>query len=168
MRSYRCGCDKLCHVPIPNDKIRRLVHCINEPGPYLDPAQSSQDDIRIEAAHVIASLSYGIERLVIIHLYLLTLVVGSSEALKGLLAANAVQAFLFAIANFQPSDTPALRAAFARALRALAVAVADAVGPPMGGLQTHPSEARDEATVALNNLFEVLCALLSSCHLSGK
>lgn len=168
MRSYRCESDRLCRVLVSNDNIHRLVHCINEPGPYLDPAQSSQDDIRIEAAHVIASLSYGIDHSFLTHLHLFTLALGSSEALKGLLAANAVQAFLFAIANFQPSDTPALRAAFARALRALAVAVADAVGPPMGGLQTHPSEARDEATVALNNLFEVLCAPLSSRHLNGK
>ena len=84
---------------------------------------------------------------------------GSSEALKGLLKFNAIEAFLFAISNFKPQDPPALRSAFARALRALAVAVADAVGPSQGGLQIHPSDAREEATVALNSLFEVLCAL---------
>ena len=83
---------------------------------------------------------------------------GSADALKGLLRANALQAFLFAIAHFRPTDLPPLRAAFTRALRAIAVAIADSVGPPQGGLQIHPSDARDEATVALNNLFEVLCA----------
>lgn len=67
MRSYRCECNGLCHESVSNDNIHRLVHCINEPGPYLDPAQSSQDDIRIEAAHVIASLSYGIDHSVVTH-----------------------------------------------------------------------------------------------------
>ncbi|KAJ3526622.1 hypothetical protein NM688_g8238 [Phlebia brevispora] len=118
--------------------IETLVHCVNDPTPYIDPSQSAINDIRVETAHVIASLSYG-----------------SPDALKGLLNANAHRAFLFAIANFQSADPVALRTAFARAVRALASAIADAVGPTQGGLQIHPSDARDEATVALNNLFEL-------------
>jgi hypothetical protein len=38
--------------------IAKLVECLNSP-PLESGGQGSQDDIRIEAAHVIASLSYG-------------------------------------------------------------------------------------------------------------
>lgn len=37
---------------------RRLVECLNHPPPISDP-QGSGDDIRVEAAHVISSITYG-------------------------------------------------------------------------------------------------------------
>ncbi|KAH8106958.1 ARM repeat-containing protein [Cristinia sonorae] len=116
----------------------RLVDCINNPVPYLEASQGSGDDIRIEAAHVIASLSYG-----------------SSDALRSLLSVNAHQVFLYAVSRFQPTDSPALRSAIARALRALVVAIADAVGPEQWGLRSRQSDMRDECGVALDYLFEV-------------
>ncbi|KAI0797444.1 armadillo-type protein [Abortiporus biennis] len=117
-----------------------LVQCINDPTPYLEESQGShsQDDIRIEAAHIISSISYG-----------------SSDALKSLLQANALQAFIYAISNFQPTDSPSLKSAFARAFRAIAVAVADTVGPSQWGLKDYDAEIREEAKLALNSLFEV-------------
>ncbi|THH31110.1 hypothetical protein EUX98_g3068 [Antrodiella citrinella] len=118
--------------------IRQLVDCINNPLPYLEVSQGSGDDIRIEAAHVIASISYG-----------------SSDALRSLLSVNALRSFIYAISLFQPTDPPALRSALTRALRALAAAIADAVGPEQWGLRTRPSEIRDECSVALDSLFEV-------------
>lgn len=106
-----------------------LVECLN---------RQPQDDIRIEAAHVISSISYG-----------------SQEALRSLLRADALQAFLYAISNFQPNDSIALKAAFARALRALAVAISDTVGPSQWGLRSDKSDVRYEAITALDCLFQV-------------
>ncbi|KZP08740.1 ARM repeat-containing protein [Athelia psychrophila] len=105
------------------------------------------NDVRIEAAHVIASISYG-----------------SLPALHALLAASAPQALLFALSPLStPTPTPAptqphptsLIAALARALRALAAATADAVGPGLWGLVTHPpsaAPARAAARIALEEL----------------
>ncbi|KZT09593.1 ARM repeat-containing protein [Laetiporus sulphureus 93-53] len=123
--------------------IGTLVDFINNPPLILEDPSSSQDDIRIEAAHVIASLSYG-----------------SEDALKTLMRYNAHQAFVYAIASFRPPDSPKLRAAFARALRALAASIADAVGPSQWGLHTASSEVRNEAKVALDYLFQVICSIL--------
>ena len=89
----------------------------------------------------------------------LTCSTGASDALGSLLSASTHSALLYAISQLQPTDAPTLKAALTRTLRAIAVAIADTVGPSLGGLQTHPSEIRDEANAALNNLFEVLCAL---------
>ncbi|OBZ65761.1 Acetolactate synthase, mitochondrial [Grifola frondosa] len=119
------------------DFVATLVDCINDPLPSLEESQGSQDDIRIEAAHVIASLSYG-----------------SSDALRTLLRANAHQAFLYAISAFQPFESPAVKFAFARALRALAAAIAEVVGPSQWGLRT-PSDIRNEAKVALEYFFQL-------------
>ena len=80
---------------------------------------------------------------------------GSSDALRTLLRVNAHQAFLYAIANFQPSESTSLRAAFARALRALSVAIADVVGPSQWGLRTDSADLRNEAKVALDHMFQV-------------
>lgn len=85
--------------------------------------------------------------------------VGSSDALRTLLRYNAHQAFLYAISVFQPAESPRLKAAFARALRALAVAVADAVGPSQWGLRNDaPPDVRNEARMALDYLFQVCAA----------
>ena len=107
-----------------------LVECLDR--------QPQDDDTRIEAAHVISSISYG-----------------SQEALRSLLRADALQAFLYAISNFRPNDSMALKAAFARALRALAVAISDAVGPSVWGLRSGKSDVRYEAMTALDCLFQV-------------
>ncbi|KAI0929233.1 hypothetical protein AcW1_006226 [Taiwanofungus camphoratus] len=115
-----------------------LVDCINNVAPSVDGSQAFPDDIRIEAAHVIASLSYG-----------------SLDALRTLLQFNAPQAFLFAISLFQPSDSPKLKSAFARALRALAVAIAEVVGPPQWGLHDNSPDIRTEAKAALDYLFQL-------------
>ncbi|KAI5900820.1 uncharacterized protein SCHCODRAFT_02044636 [Schizophyllum commune H4-8] len=119
------------------DFIRTLVQCLNHPPPSSDP-QSSQDDIRIEVAHIIASLSYG-----------------SDRALATLLHANALGSLLLAISNFRPNEPSRLRAAFARALRALGVAIADIVGPALWGLRPDDdSEIKDRAKDALSMLFQ--------------
>lgn len=112
--------------------IRTLVQSLNNPPPSLDP-QSSQDDIRVEVAHIIASLSYG-----------------SDRALTTLIHANALGALLLAISNFRPAEQPSLRAAFARALRALGVAIADIVGPALWGLRPDDSEVKGDAKQALD------------------
>ncbi|KAK7693931.1 hypothetical protein QCA50_003505 [Cerrena zonata] len=118
--------------------VARLVDCINNPLPYLESSQGSEDDIRIEAAHVVSSLSYG-----------------SNDALKSLLSANAHQAFIYAISALQPTDKPTLLAAFTRALKALTSALADAVGPSQMGLHDFPEGIQEEARSALDFLFEM-------------
>ncbi|KAF8881879.1 hypothetical protein BD779DRAFT_1675220 [Infundibulicybe gibba] len=119
--------------------VRSLVDCLNRPPlPAQYEPQGSQDDIRIEAAHVISSLSYG-----------------SEDALASLLRSDAPRAFLYAILNFKPTDSATLRSAFARALRALAVSIADVVGPSQWGLRPDRSLIRSEANAALEYLFEI-------------
>ena len=80
---------------------------------------------------------------------------GSPDALRTLLRLNAPQALLYAISTFQPSDSTVLKAALTRALRALAAAVADVVGPSQWGLASSVSDLRPEAKVALDDLFQV-------------
>ncbi|KAH7908768.1 armadillo-type protein [Hygrophoropsis aurantiaca] len=117
--------------------IHSLVSCLNHPPPSFGEAQGSQDDIRIEAAHVIASISYG-----------------SEEALISLLRANALQAFIEALSTVKPLDPPGLKPAFARGLKRLSAAVADVVGPSQLGLRTWSAQLRAEAQAALNYLLE--------------
>jgi len=81
--------------------------------------------------------------------------VGSEEALAILLRANAHHAFLFAISRFTRTDPLALRAAFSRALRALASSLADVVGPSLWGLKPESSLIKSEAREALEYLFQV-------------
>ena len=57
--------------------------------------------------------------------------------------------------TFQPSDPDALRAAVARALRAMCAALADTVGPSQWGLTSSSSDLRREAKEALDYLFQV-------------
>ncbi|KAJ7506146.1 ARM repeat-containing protein [Mycena galericulata] len=113
--------------------IQTLVQCLNDPPP-TDPRE---EDLRIEAAHVIASISYG------------------SEAVLGtLLRCDAPRAFLYAISKFTVDDSAALRSAFARGLRALAIAIADTVGPSQWGLREERSAIKSDAEAALDYLFE--------------
>ncbi|KAF8712455.1 hypothetical protein AX14_012356 [Amanita brunnescens Koide BX004] len=115
-------------------------------------ALSSQLEIRIEAAHVISSLSYG-----------------SPPALAALLRAGAHQALLYAISRLRPTDPAPLCAAFTRALRALTVSLAELVGPHHWGLSPDYSKAsiRNDAKNALDLIFQtdsldVYLPLLSS------
>ncbi|TFY60598.1 hypothetical protein EVG20_g7364 [Dentipellis fragilis] len=116
--------------------IATLVNCLNDL--MLDEgASGSQDSIRIEAAQVISSLSYG-----------------SPDALQSLLCANAPQAFLYAISRFTSSEPPAVKFAFARALRALATATAEHVGPSQWGLKDDVGPVHEEAKAALDYFFQ--------------
>ncbi|KAJ8473697.1 hypothetical protein ONZ45_g16205 [Pleurotus djamor] len=119
--------------------IQSLVLCLNQPAPPPgnDP-QASQTNIRIEAAHVLSSLSYG-----------------SQNAVASLLNANAMQACLLAMSQFTPQDPLNLKAAFTRCLRSLAVAVSDVVGPSQWGLRHEGSAIRHEAIEALDYLFNI-------------
>ncbi|KAG6837861.1 hypothetical protein H0H93_013014 [Arthromyces matolae] len=82
-----------------------------------------------------------------------SIAIGSDEALVALLRANAPHALLFALAHFTKDDSSAIRAAFARALRAIAVSAADAVGPSLWGLGPGSSIAEDDAHDTLEFLF---------------
>ena len=80
---------------------------------------------------------------------------GSPQALRSLLHANAHQAFLYAISRFDPSEPTATKAAFARALRAIATACAELVGPSQWGIKDDSSPVREEAKLALDYFFQV-------------
>ena len=83
------------------------------------------------------------------------LLLGSPQALRSLLHANAHQAFLYAISRFDPSEPTATKAAFARALRAIAAACAELVGPSQWGLRDDSSPVREEAKLVLDYFFQV-------------
>ncbi|KAG6868809.1 hypothetical protein C0993_010107 [Termitomyces sp. T159_Od127] len=108
--------------------VTNLVDCLN----YPDACAKT----RIEAAHVVASLSYG-----------------SDEALLALLRGHAHHALLYALARFTKDDSLVLRAAFARALRALATSAADAVGPSQWGLGPASNIAKHDSRDALDFFF---------------
>ncbi|KAG6334987.1 hypothetical protein ID866_4101 [Astraeus odoratus] len=100
--------------------VHSLVSCLNYPAPtVVGEPQGSQDDIRIEAVHVISSLAYG-----------------SETTLSSLLRANTHQEIVRALANPFTVDSPLLKAALARGLRVLASAIADVVGPSYGPVRT--------------------------------
>ena len=110
----------------------------------------------LEAAHVIASLSYGLslnpshgDR------QLTRRYLGSEEALCTLLRANTHRAIFYAISHFTKADPPLLRAAFSRALRALAASIAFVVGPSLWCLKQDSSIVRIEADEALEYFFRV-------------
>ncbi|RPD80440.1 ARM repeat-containing protein [Lentinus tigrinus ALCF2SS1-7] len=111
--------------------------CINDPPMSPSDPEGTRTNLRIEAAHILASLSYG-----------------SPDALRMLLRLNASQALLYAVSTFKPSDSVPLKAALTRALRALAAAIADTVGPSQWGLSPTVSDLRPEAKAALDNLFQ--------------
>ncbi|KAI0373038.1 ARM repeat-containing protein [Pilatotrama ljubarskyi] len=117
--------------------VARLIECVNDPPSTASDSNSADTELRVEAAHIIASLSYG-----------------SPEALRTLLRLDALRALLYAISTFQPSDKSTLRSAVTRALRALAAAIADAVGPSQWGLSVGVPDVRSEAKVALDYLFQ--------------
>ncbi|KAJ3492991.1 hypothetical protein NLJ89_g11120 [Agrocybe chaxingu] len=131
----------LAKVQIVQDElfVSTLIDCLNPPNDDVPPSPSSksaQDLLRIEAAHVVASLSYG-----------------SEEALGTLLRANTHHALLYAVSRFTKADGVALRAAFSRALRTLASSLAEVVGPSLWGLRPETSIIRSEAQQALDQIF---------------
>jgi hypothetical protein len=85
---------------------------------------------------------------------------GSEEALSTLLRANTHHAILYAISHFTKADSPLLRAAFSRALRALAASIADIVGPSLWGLKQDNSIVRNDAQQALQYFFQVRPSIL--------
>jgi hypothetical protein len=89
---------------------------------------------------------------------------GSPQALSSLLRASAHQALLYAISRFGPSDPAPLCAAFARALRALTVSLAELVGPHHWGLPPDYSKSsvRSDAKNALDLIFQVSPVLFAS------
>ncbi|KAF7986638.1 hypothetical protein HWV62_26456 [Athelia sp. TMB] len=109
-----------------DDFIEHLVGSLND----------APNDVRIEAAHVIASISYG-----------------SLPALHALLAAAAPHALLRALAALPTPAPGSLLAALARALRALAAAAADAAGPSLWGLRAAPHPPSALARAAAAELF---------------
>ncbi|KAJ6523494.1 ARM repeat-containing protein [Mycena vulgaris] len=125
--------------------VHTLVQCLNDPP----PSDSSEEDLRIEAAHVIASISYGSASVT------WEIVQGSEAVLGTLLRCDAPQAFLYAIAKLTPEDPAPLRAALARGLRALAIAIADTVGPSQWGLREERSTIKPDAEAALEFIFQV-------------
>lgn len=82
---------------------------------------------------------------------------GSPQALSSLLRAGAHEALLYAISRFGPTDPAPLCAAFARALRALTVSLAELVGPHHWNLPPDYSKSsvRNDAKNALDLIFQV-------------
>ncbi|VDB83381.1 unnamed protein product, partial [Peniophora sp. CBMAI 1063] len=95
------------------------------------------EQIKIEAAQVLSSLSFGPER-----------------ALASLLSANTHHALLYALSHPSTLASPQLRAAYTRTLRVLAGACADIVGPSLWGVKEHESVYRDEARGVLDWLYQ--------------
>ena len=89
------------------------------------------------------------------HPHLPRYLIGSEEALSTLLRANTHHAIFYAISHFTKTDSPLLRAAFSRALRALATSIADIVGPSLWGLKKDNSIVRNDAQQALQYFFQV-------------
>ncbi|RXW17757.1 hypothetical protein EST38_g8091 [Candolleomyces aberdarensis] len=116
-----------------------------------DSANDVPEDIKTEAAHIVASLSYG-----------------SELALSTLLKLNTPYVFVFALSKVSADGSAALRAAYARALRALVSSIADVVGPSEYGLRPEtPSSLRLETKEALDGMFTVRLppSGTHSCHL---
>ena len=146
--------------------VLRLIDCLN-PADTVAPASSkaSEEALRIEAAHVISSLSYGLSLSYSWDRHLTHRCIGSEEALGTLLRANTHHAILYAISRFTKADSPSLRAAFSRALRALAASIADIVGPSLWGLKQDNSIVRNEAQQALQYFFQVRSSILTFIQL---
>ncbi|KAJ2912220.1 hypothetical protein MD484_g8193, partial [Candolleomyces efflorescens] len=96
--------------------MRRLIEFI------ADSENDIPEEVKVKAAHIVASFSYG-----------------SEIALSALLKLNTLYVFVFALSNLFPEGSTTLRAAYARALRALVSSIADVVGPSEYGAQTRDS-----------------------------
>jgi armadillo repeat-containing protein 8 len=112
---------------------------LNPSAALLEDSGSSDDELCLEAAHIVASLAYGTE-----------------DALVGLLRADALRMILYALSRTSsPLGSHALKAALTRALRNFAGAVADVVGPARWGLRPDTATFRNDAAIALEVLFQV-------------
>ncbi|KAL0578786.1 hypothetical protein V5O48_003198 [Marasmius crinis-equi] len=126
-----------------------LVKCLSD----------SSIEIRIEAAHIISSISLG-----------------SDDAVANLLRADALTALLDALKQSTAPTVPNqphatnLKSALARALRSLVTSTADIVGPSLWGLRPDASAIRNEALAALEVFFavdslDIVLPLLSQPHI---
>ena len=102
------------------------MKCLNAPE-QSEEAAGSQGDIRVEASQLITSLSYSRD-CVRLPRTLMPALLGSPEAFREFLQANAHRAFLYAISRFGSSEPVPTKAAFACALRTIAAACAELVG----------------------------------------
>ncbi|KAK1224038.1 hypothetical protein PQX77_013060 [Marasmius sp. AFHP31] len=112
--------------------LQSLVKCLSKPS----------IEIRIEAAHIIGSISLG-----------------SDDAVANLLRVDALQALLDALKDSTAPPTvdqpkaSSLKLALVRALRSLTASAADIVGPSLWGLRPDTSDIRSEAQAALKIFF---------------
>ncbi|CAE6463482.1 unnamed protein product [Rhizoctonia solani] len=97
------------------------------------------EQIRIEAAHIIAAQAYG-----------------PPEALVSVLEAQAPQALLTALKDERTQSAPRLALALTRALRAVLSAAAETIGPGRWHFLRDPAHpARMEARLVLEDMFSV-------------
>ncbi|KAF6750708.1 ARM repeat-containing protein [Ephemerocybe angulata] len=122
--------------------MRSLVECVD----VASVAGSVGNEIRVEAAHIVASLSYG-----------------SESALETLLRLQTPRILIFALSQFTPTDPLPLRSAYARALRAIVASVAEILGPSEYGLRpetTGPMQIETKEALSLIFAIETLDILL--------
>ncbi|KZT44007.1 ARM repeat-containing protein [Sistotremastrum suecicum HHB10207 ss-3] len=119
--------------------IPAIVHNLNL---TVDPSDSvaspAQFEILTETSHIISSLSHG-----------------SRVALNSLQAVNVHRPLLHQVSSFRSGYPLECKSAILRAFKSLTIAYADVVGPPLWGLDDEWAEARDEATNALKDIFEL-------------
>ncbi|KAL0069153.1 hypothetical protein AAF712_003839 [Marasmius tenuissimus] len=121
-------------LSLDSEFLQSLVKCLS----------NSSIEIRIEAAHIIGSISLG-----------------SDDAVANLLRVDALQALLDALKDSTAPTTvnqpkaSNLKLALARALRSLTASAADIVGPSLWGLRPDTSDIRSEAQAALKIFFSL-------------
>ena len=130
---------------------------------WIDPSPSesraTSEEIKVEAAQIIASLSYGAPSFLLPQIGLVITpshYPGSEVALTTLLRLHAHRALILAIANAASTSSLGLRSANVRALRALVSSIAEIVGPSEYGLRPETNALlRGETKEALNLIFTV-------------
>lgn len=145
----------------------RIVRFLTDEGVESEEASSSSgrnshvDQCRIEAAHIIASLAHGelcntanAAYLSLSHFFPAP---GPRDAVLGLLEANVPNLLLQCLSRPEHINASAnpVRAAIARALRAVYVAVADCAGPALWGLGDDCKEFCSEIRATLDCMFQV-------------
>lgn len=142
LSSYKRSASGFSHTIIRGTyPLHSLIGCLSPPHAYHEAhspqLRSNDDSIRIEAAHVVASLA------------------SSEDALSVLLDQDAPHAFLVAVSYLQPTDSVALRSAIIRGLRSLIMAMADIAGPSQWGLKSAKSRIQNKAKDGMSYLFQV-------------
>ncbi|KIY46790.1 ARM repeat-containing protein [Fistulina hepatica ATCC 64428] len=120
----------LAKTQVAREFSKALVECLNIP--------TLPEDIRIEAANIVASLTYG-----------------SNEALAHLLDVDPLPALLYALSRFPPMRTSSFRTALIRALRAVVTALSNAVGPSLWGIRPVQSYIRAQSQMSLDLVFRI-------------